>query len=143
MAGRQFTWANSLSEPTYEKLDCVLMDSDWEFKFPLVSIRVLPRIEALSDHAPILLPIGTPLPQCRRPFKFELGWFIGLASRSWLNLFGHVPIFPEASRSPKERRRGPRAGHLIGWRDPTFCRAARWGGPLGTPPTSPLRLYIV
>ena len=28
MIGRQFTWANSLPEPTYEKLDRVLMDSD-------------------------------------------------------------------------------------------------------------------
>ena len=29
MPGRQYTWANSLPEPTYEKLDRVLMDSDW------------------------------------------------------------------------------------------------------------------
>jgi hypothetical protein len=65
---------NSLPEPTYEKLDRVLMDSDWEFKFPLVSVQVLPRIEALSDHIPILLSTGTPLPPRRRPFKFELGW---------------------------------------------------------------------
>jgi hypothetical protein len=28
LVGRQFTWANSLPEPTYEKLDRVLMDSD-------------------------------------------------------------------------------------------------------------------
>jgi hypothetical protein len=74
MTGRQFTWANSLPDPTYEKLDRVLMDSDWESKFPLVSVRVLPRIEVLSDHAPILLTIGMPLPQRRRTFKFKLGW---------------------------------------------------------------------
>ena len=55
MVGRQFTWANSLSEPTYEKLESVLMDTDWESKFPLVSVRALERIEGLSDHAPILL----------------------------------------------------------------------------------------
>ena len=30
MSGRQFTWANSLPEPTYEKLDRVLMDIDWK-----------------------------------------------------------------------------------------------------------------
>ena len=47
MVGRQFTWANSLPETTYEKLDRVLMDSDWEIKYPLVSVRVLERIEAL------------------------------------------------------------------------------------------------
>jgi hypothetical protein len=74
MVGRQFTWANSLPEPTYEKLDRVLMDSDWEFKFPLVSVRVLPRIEALSGHAPILLTTGTLSSQRRRSFKFKLVW---------------------------------------------------------------------
>jgi hypothetical protein len=34
MTGRQFTWANNLPDPTYEKLDRVLMDTDWEDKFP-------------------------------------------------------------------------------------------------------------
>jgi hypothetical protein len=74
MTGRQFTWANSLPDPTYEKLDRVLMDTDWEDKFPMVSVRALERIEGLSDHAPILLSTGTPRPPCKRSFKFELGW---------------------------------------------------------------------
>ena len=74
MVGRQFTWANSLPEPTYEKLDRVLMNTDWEFKFPMVSVRTLERIEVLSDHAPILLTTGLPRQQCKRQFKFELGW---------------------------------------------------------------------
>jgi endonuclease/exonuclease/phosphatase family metal-dependent hydrolase len=73
MVGRQFTWENNLLEPTYEKLDRVLMDSEWELKFPLVSVCVLPPLEVLSDHAPILLTTGNPTPQRRRPFKFELG----------------------------------------------------------------------
>ena len=55
LVGRQFTWTNSLPEPTYEKLDLILMDSDWESRFPLVSVRDLERIEGLSDHAPIIL----------------------------------------------------------------------------------------
>lgn len=33
MLGRQFTWANSLSEPTYKKLDRVLMDTEWKINF--------------------------------------------------------------------------------------------------------------
>ena len=74
MTGRQFTWANSLPEPTYEKLDRVLMDTDWESKYPLVSVRALERIEALSDHAPILLTTGSPKPHDKHQFKFELGW---------------------------------------------------------------------
>ena len=31
-------------------------------------------MEALSDHAPILLTNGTPRRQCKHKFKFELGW---------------------------------------------------------------------
>ena len=34
MTRRQFTWANSLPKPTYEKLDRVLMSTDWEDKYP-------------------------------------------------------------------------------------------------------------
>jgi hypothetical protein len=73
MVGRQFTWANNLPEATYEKLDRVLMDFDWEDKFPMVSVRALERIEALSDHAPILVTTGSVRPPCIRRFKFELG----------------------------------------------------------------------
>jgi hypothetical protein len=60
MIGRQFTWANNLPEPTYEKLDRVLMDS----------VRALERIEAMSDHAPILLTTGSAGPHSARRFKF-------------------------------------------------------------------------
>jgi hypothetical protein len=74
MVGGQFSWANSLPDPTYEKLDRVLVDTDWEDKYPLVSIRVLEHIERLSDHAPILLTTRIPKPLCKRTFKFELGW---------------------------------------------------------------------
>jgi hypothetical protein len=73
MIGRQFTWANNLPEPTYKKRDRVLMDSDWENKFQMVSVRALECIEALSDHAPILLTTGSPRPRCAHRFKFELG----------------------------------------------------------------------
>ena len=76
MAGRQFTWTNSLPEPTYEKLDRVLMSTDWEYKFPLVTVRALERIEALSDHAPLLLSTGTAKPYAQPQFKFELGWLL-------------------------------------------------------------------
>jgi hypothetical protein len=74
MIGRQFTWANSLLEPTFGKLDRVLMDANWESKFPFVSVRALERIEGLSDHAPIILTTGTPKPHNNHRFKFELRW---------------------------------------------------------------------
>jgi hypothetical protein len=64
MAGRQFTWANSLPDPTYKKLDRVLMDTDWEDKYPMVFVRALERIERLSDYAHILLRTGIPRLPC-------------------------------------------------------------------------------
>ena len=50
MTGRQFTWANSLPEPTYEKLDRVLMDTDYESKYPLVTVRDLAYRGFIGSH---------------------------------------------------------------------------------------------
>lgn len=71
LTGRQYTWANSLPTPTHEKLDRVLMTTECEFKFPLVSVQALDR--GVSDHTPLLLDTGSSafLGICR-PFKFEL-----------------------------------------------------------------------
>ena len=41
LSGRQFTWANSLPIPTYEKLDMVLTSVEWEQKFSLVTVRAI------------------------------------------------------------------------------------------------------
>ncbi|BAS88086.1 Os04g0204200, partial [Oryza sativa Japonica Group] len=57
LSGRQFTWANNLENPTYEKLDRVLMNTEWEQKFPLVTCQALPH--AISDHSPIILRSGS------------------------------------------------------------------------------------
>ena len=37
---------------------------------------------------------------------------------------------------------GPQGALPTWWRGQGWARATLWGGPLGTPPTSPLRLYI-
>lgn len=88
MTGRQFTWANNLPEPTYEKLDRVLMDTNWELKYPMMSVRALERIIVFSDNAPILLSTGLPRPPSNRRFKFELSWlnrdaFQTMVKRIW------------------------------------------------------------
>ena len=115
MVGRHFTWANSLPEPTYEKLDRVLMDSDGENKFPMVSVRVLPRIEALSDHAPILITNGSPRIHCKRPFKFELGW---LHREGFSDMVRAIWERPVAGSSPIQRWNNKLRAlrrHLSGW----------------------------
>jgi endonuclease/exonuclease/phosphatase family metal-dependent hydrolase len=56
MSGRQFTWASRREIPTYEKLDRVLTNVEWEQKFPLVTVRALTRTG--SDHTPLLIDSG-------------------------------------------------------------------------------------
>ena len=100
MTGRQFTWANSLPEPTYEKLDRVLMDMEWEAKYPLVSVHALECIEALSDHAPILLTTGLPKPHDKHQFKFELGW---LTREGFAEMVKEIWNKPVGGNSPIQR----------------------------------------
>jgi hypothetical protein len=54
----------------------------------VVSVRVLPRLEVLSDHAPILISTSAHRPLSRRPFNFKLGWlqqdrFVDLVRTVW------------------------------------------------------------
>jgi hypothetical protein len=115
MVERQLTWANSLPGPTYEKFDRVLMDANWESKFPMVSIHALERIEGFSDHAPILLTTGTPKPLGNHQFKFELGWlqrdrFHDMVKTVWGRPV--TPIFPIQRWNFKIRAL---RSHLSGW----------------------------
>jgi hypothetical protein len=75
MSGRKFTWANSRRVPTYERLDRVLVNTDWEQKFPLATVEALNR--EISDHTPLLLNLGGKTKSKKQPpFKFELGWLL-------------------------------------------------------------------
>lgn len=38
MVGRQYTWANNLTPQTFEKLDRVLVTTNWDHKYPLSSV---------------------------------------------------------------------------------------------------------
>jgi hypothetical protein len=46
MSGRQFTRAGPGDNPTYEKLDRVLISTEWEIKFPLSTVE--PRDRNIS-----------------------------------------------------------------------------------------------
>jgi hypothetical protein len=115
MVGQQFTWANSLPDPTYEKLDSVLIDTDWEEKYPMVSVRSLKRIERLSNHDPILLTTGIPKPMCKRPFKFELGW---LQHEGFHDMVKNVWDIPDSGNTPILRWNNKMRAmhkHMSGW----------------------------
>ena len=43
MHGRNYTWGNNLPHPTFEKLDRVLCDVEWEEKYPLTEISAMCR----------------------------------------------------------------------------------------------------
>jgi hypothetical protein len=50
MSGRRFTWANSLPNPTYEKIDKILISTEWELNNPFSTMVALPRV--ISEHTP-------------------------------------------------------------------------------------------
>jgi hypothetical protein len=75
LSGRKFTWANSRRVPTYERLDRVLVSTEWEQNFPLATVEALNR--DISDHTPLLLSTGEKVSPKKQPsFKFELGWLL-------------------------------------------------------------------
>jgi hypothetical protein len=75
LPGRQYTWANNLQITTYEKLDRILLSTDWELKYPKVSVHALTR--EISDHSLLLLDSEQPPKQNNANlFKFELSWLL-------------------------------------------------------------------
>jgi hypothetical protein len=75
MSGRKYIWANNLANQTFEKLDQILMTTEWEEKFPLSIVQALTW--EISDHTPLLLNSGESSHMATQPmFKFELGWLL-------------------------------------------------------------------
>jgi hypothetical protein len=73
--GRKYTWANNLANPTFKKLDRVLITTEWEEKYPLTMVRALTR--EVSDHTPVLLSSGeSSCMATQSMFKFELVWIL-------------------------------------------------------------------
>jgi hypothetical protein len=55
-ASRSFTWSNNQECPIMATLDRVLASIEWNEKYPLASVNVLPR--ATSDHNPLIIEFG-------------------------------------------------------------------------------------
>jgi hypothetical protein len=73
--GRKYTWANNLANPTFEKLDRILVTTEWEEKYPLTMVQALTR--GVSNHTPLLLNTRESSLMATQPmFKFELGWLL-------------------------------------------------------------------
>jgi hypothetical protein len=75
MSGHQYTWAGPGDHPTFEKLDRVLVSTEWESQFPLSTVES--RERNISDHTPLVINTGASTHQFQnRPFKFERGWLL-------------------------------------------------------------------
>jgi hypothetical protein len=82
MSRRKFTWANSLPNPTFEKLDRILMSTEREKNFSLANVMALYR--DISYHTPLLLDTGGAPSSGSQPlFKFELGCYYGMVLVTW------------------------------------------------------------
>lgn len=82
----QFTWANTLPNPTYEKLERVLASVEWEQKYPLVSVHAMHR--AISYHIPLLVEgeathLGNIFFLFRTKLWFEKENFLDIVAREW------------------------------------------------------------
>jgi hypothetical protein len=83
----------------YEKLDRILVTTEWEQKFPLASVQALTR--EISDHTPLLLDGGEPSHKGNvRNFKFKLGW---LTRDDFFDLVKEVWESENRGRSPMEQ----------------------------------------
>jgi hypothetical protein len=73
------------------------MDTDWEDKFPMVSVRTVESIEGLLYRSHISTT-GTPIPSFALQFKFEIGWlhregFHDMVKTVWERpIVGRMPI---------------------------------------------------
>jgi len=97
LSGRKFTWANNLQNLTFEKLDRILMSTEWELKFPKSYVQALTR--EISDHTPLFMDTGNPSSSNSHPyFKFELGWllregFMDMVKEIWASVqMGNTPL---------------------------------------------------
>lgn len=73
MGPSTFTWRSCHENPTFEKLDRIMITSEIEQKYPLLTVQCLERV--FSDHNPLLVVLKN---NCSKntPFKFEISWFM-------------------------------------------------------------------
>lgn len=83
--GRLYTWANKLDNPTFEKIDRILVSTDWDLTFPLATVTGMSR--DLSDHVPLLLAFGTVPPHSDQfiyeKCRIEREGFLEVVKQSW------------------------------------------------------------
>jgi hypothetical protein len=83
---RAFTWSNNLSTPIMAKLDRMLASVEWDMKYPMAKLTILPK--NVSDHNPVQIQFGGK-PQVKDTiFCFETWWldmedFAEVVHKAW------------------------------------------------------------
>ena len=104
MTGRQFTWANSLADPTYE----------WELQYPLVTVHALDR--GVSDHTPLFLKTGDPAFSGHpKQFKIELSWLSHEDFKEKVKEIWIQPVVGQNTVQRWNRKMEALRKHLRGW----------------------------
>jgi hypothetical protein len=114
MTGRQYTWAGSGDNPTYEKIDRILVSTEWEINFSLAKVEA--RDQNISNHTPLVVSTGASTHQSgTRPFRFERGW---LLKEDFFDLVANIWRSENSGSSPLQRWQSKihrLRQHLRGW----------------------------
>jgi hypothetical protein len=83
---RAFTWSNNQTNRIMAKQDRMLATVDWDLKYPIVGLIVLPK--GVSDHSHVQIQFGGK-PERKYPiFCFEKWWldmedFAEVVQKAW------------------------------------------------------------
>ena len=58
MSDRKYTWAGPGDYPTFEKLDRVLVSTEWESQFPLTTVESRVQTIQVGDGRTVVLTVG-------------------------------------------------------------------------------------
>ena len=101
--GHALTWSNKSPGHRHisRKLDRALANPSWSAYFPNTEVSFEPP--GVSDHCPIILRTGIPLPKLFKPFKFFNCWvdhpsFMGLVQETWQTDVQGFPLFRVATK---------------------------------------------
>lgn len=73
LKGCRFTWNNNRDDGNVrERVDRMMYNGAWQFKFPDASLSVLPALG--SDHSPLVLTLQPTLQQHQKAFTYEEFW---------------------------------------------------------------------
>jgi hypothetical protein len=83
---RSYSWTNNQEKSIMDLLDRILVSVDWEAKFPLAQVVMLPR--GTSDHNPLKISFGDMPRMKEHVFRFKKWWlemeeFMKVVRKAW------------------------------------------------------------